>query len=239
MMTTSAPKPRLLLFDFDGVIINSEPLMRFAFADTCRRCGVEPAPPVERFLALMGMPLPAIVERLGLPRPFVAAYQALCKERMDMVQLYDGARAMLERGRARFHALGLVTGKDRQRTLLLLERFGLGDRFDAIVCGDDPHPGKPEPAAVAALRLQFAAAAHETYMVGDSPIDIECARRARVLAVGAAWGFSHVDELRRAGAHAIFSSPRALADWLGTTQRRSGRAATYPRTLSQRTGTDG
>ena len=203
----------LLLLDFDGVIINSKPLMEFAFAASCSALEVEPAPAIERFLALMGMPLPDIAKRLGLPIGFVAHYQALCRERMDMVQLYDGARVLVEGGRA-FGHLALITGKDRYRTTLLLDRFELRDAFDRIVCGDDPYPGKPNPAGVDVLRHQLAALASETYMVGDSAIDIECARRARVLPIGAAWGFSPIAELRAAGADLIFSSPFALADWL-------------------------
>lgn len=233
---TQRSKHHLLLLDFDGVIINSRPLMEFAFAASIRALGVEPAPQIDQFLALMGMPLPDIAARLGLPDGFVAHYQALCRERMDMVRLYDGARALIERGRASFHRLALITGKDRHRTLLLLERFALRDAFDRIVCGDDPYPGKPSPVAVDALRDQLAASAAETYMVGDSAIDIECARRAHVVAIGAAWGFSTLDELRAAGAQLIFSSPFALADWLA--ESRTSSAAPIS-TLTHRMASDG
>ncbi|HEX3763097.1 MAG TPA: HAD family hydrolase [Kofleriaceae bacterium] len=232
---THRSKHHLLLLDFDGVIINSKPLMEFAFAASCSALRIEPPPPIEQFLALMGMPLPGIAARLGLPVGFVAHYQALCRERMDMVRLYDGAHALIERGRASFHRLALITGKDRHRTLLLLDRFELRDAFDRIVCGDDPYPGKPSPVAVDALRHQLAASAAETYMVGDSAIDIECARRGHVLAIGAAWGFSTLDELRAAGADLIFTSPFTLADWLVETRPSTAAAPS----LTHRMATDG
>ncbi|HEU4582844.1 MAG TPA: HAD family hydrolase [Polyangiaceae bacterium] len=209
---------QLLLFDFDGVIIDSQSLMRFAFAESCARCGVQRAPSVEQFLRYMGMPLPRIAELLGLPEEFVRVYQGLSRDHMDRVGLYPGATQLLSTGTRRFRRLGLITGKDRRRTQLLLERFGLSGAFDAVVCGDDKYPGKPDPAAVVALRERFDASPAGTLMIGDSAIDIRCARSAGVMGLGAAWGFGTHEELEQAGADLIFGSPHTLRAWLGLTE---------------------
>lgn len=216
-MTEATDLKELLLFDFDGVIINSETLMRFAFQEACSVCGVQSPPSIGVFLSFMGMPLPRIAEELGLPASFVGVYSRLSRDHMDRVTLYPGATEMLAAGARRFHWMALITGKDRLRTNLLLERFGLSQCFDALVCGDDLHPGKPDPAGVNALRQRFAASKAGTCMVGDSAIDMLCARSAGVMALGAGWGFGTKGELLEVGADLVFGSPHTLRAWLALT----------------------
>jgi phosphoglycolate phosphatase len=207
-------RAELFVFDLDGVIVNSEPLMRTAFAAACRACGVAEPPAVEMFLACMGMPLPAIAQKLGLPVRFVSTYQGICRERMEMVTLYEGATEFLTTARARFRHLALMTGKDRSRTTLLLERVRILGRFDAMVCGDDPYPGKPDPAGLQALMRRFLVGPADTTMIGDSAIDIRCGIGAGARTLGAGWGFAQASELSGAGAALVFDRPEQFGRWL-------------------------
>ena len=61
----------------------------------------------------------------------------------------------------------------------------------------------------AALRDFAVAPAHAT-MIGDRHFDIDGARANGVRSIGVTWGFGSIDELRRAGAHAIVHAPREL-----------------------------
>lgn len=204
----------LMVFDFDGVIINSEPLMRQAYEHACQRCRVDEPPRVEAFLACMGMPLPQIVACLQLPAAFTAEYQSYCRSHMQLVTLYPGLQAVLSLTRHQFSYLALMTGKDRLRTELLLRRFGLTHVFDTLVCGDDPFPGKPDPAGLRHLLRYFEVSPEETCMIGDSAIDIRCGLGATVRTVGAGWGFSSVHDLAECGAQLVFERPEHFADWL-------------------------
>jgi phosphoglycolate phosphatase len=58
-------------------------------------------------------------------------------------------------------------------------------------------------------------------MVGDTTFDVEMAKAAGALAIGAAWGYHEADELRAAGADAIAAS---LADLPGLLERLGGLA---------------
>ena len=58
-------------------------------------------------------------------------------------------------------------------------------------------------------------------MIGDRYFDIEGARANDVRAVGVAWGFGSIEELREAGADAIAASPLELSALLGNRIRAS------------------
>ena len=229
----------LLVFDFDGVIINSEALMRLAFREALAGCGAAARISVEDFLQCMGMPLPQIARRLGLPPSFVPLYQRVSRERMDLVETYDGASAMLAAARRAARCVALMTGKDRCRTTLLLERLRLLSAFDGVICGDDPCRGKPAPDGLWELMRRLRVSAADTVMVGDSAIDIQCGRASGALTVGAGWGFSAPHALQAAGATWVFESPAALTTWLSQRGSRELPQRRFVEERGERTGTHG
>lgn len=206
----------LMVFDFDGVIIDSEVLMAHAFVAACERAKVAQPPEFGRFLKCLGQPLPDIADALGLPPEFVREYQSVAKERMSLVVLHSGAASFLREAKQCFGTVALMTGKDRLRTTLLLERFGLDKTFAASVCGDDRFLGKPNPHGLIALIEKLSTDPSHTATIGDSPIDIQCGLAAGVFTIGAGWGFCSVDELSAAGAHAVFQTPSEFRAWMST-----------------------
>lgn len=163
----------------------------------------------------MGRPLEEILRILRLPKAMADTYRAESRAAMSLAALFEGVPQMLDSAREKGYRLGLMTGKDRTRTEEVLDQFAIAQVFEATLCGDDPHPAKPEPAGLIWLLGQLRARSPaESVMIGDSPLDITCARRAGVFAVGANWGFSSERALVRAGAALTFASPLALELWL-------------------------
>jgi HAD superfamily hydrolase (TIGR01509 family) len=130
-------------------------------------------------------------------------------------KLLPGARRVLSL-LARRHALGLVTSGDRDRVHGQLRTFRLWKHFDVRVCSGDTRLRKPHPAplrlALRHMKLQPA----ETVYVGDSPEDLEMARRASVHAAIAILGpFPTEKRLRAAKPDLLLESieelPAALA----------------------------
>lgn len=130
-------------------------------------------------------------------------------------KLLPGARRVLSL-LARRHALGLVTSGDRDRVHGQLRTFRLWEHFAARVCSGDTRLRKPHPAplrlALRHMKLQPA----ETVYVGDSPEDLEMARRAGARAAIAVLGpFPTEKRLRAAKPDLLLESieelPAALA----------------------------
>jgi HAD superfamily hydrolase (TIGR01509 family) len=200
------------VFDLDGVIVDSEAVMRSAYAGSCAHHGVLDAPPFESFARYLGMPLGEILAELKLPAEMAATYRAFSRASLHRLRTYPGVPEMLRVASRRFAMLGLITGKDRARTDEILEMFGLVPFFDAVVCGDDPFPGKPDPAGLRWIIHRFGVEPASVAVIGDSPIDIACCTAAGAVPLGAAWGFSCRADL--AGAQRIFRSAEHLAGTL-------------------------
>jgi HAD superfamily hydrolase (TIGR01509 family) len=130
-------------------------------------------------------------------------------------KLIAGARQVLTRlGRA--HHLGLVTSGDRDRVARQLRAFRLTRLFEARVCSGDTPEKKPHPAplrlALRQLRLQPSACVY----VGDSPEDLQMAKRAGVRAIAVLGPFPTEKRLRAARPDFLLDSIRELPEALET-----------------------
>lgn len=180
---------RAVIFDLDGVLIDSEPLMRFAFEQVYRRIiGDHQPPPIETYLEHMGESFPQIMRHLGLPITLWEPYRLLCRENIERVKVFKGSRALLERLGALKLKLAILTGKDSQRTQQALEHFDLRRYFQEVVSSDQLNNPKPHPEGLLYALRQLGCAPHEAVMVGDAVSDVQCAARAGVVSVAVTWG---------------------------------------------------
>lgn len=203
-----------IVFDLDGVLIDSRPQMEFVFRECYRKFGDGGEPPVERFFERMGMPLPDILKELDLPPEMASHYRELSRQLYKQIRVVSGAHSALDFIKEMGLPLGLMTGKDRARTLEILSHFALKHYFSGIVCGDDAYPGKPAPEGLWALAKLFDVDRHRVVIVGDSVLDVRCGLTAGAIAVGATWGFEPPERMICSGAHVCCSSFSDLESWI-------------------------
>lgn len=204
---------KLVLFDVDGTLVDSQTIIvaaqRMAFAAH----GLEP-PSRERSLSIVGLSLTEAFTVLvgpkgpigGLVEAYKEAFHALRQDPAHAEPLFPGAEECLERLRRREDVLlGVATGKSRRGVAHLLDRHGWHDVFAVIQTADDA-PSKPHPGMILQAMRETGAAPHDTVMVGDSSFDMGMAQAAGVLPVGVSWGFQPVAALTEAGARTIVHS---------------------------------
>jgi 3-amino-5-hydroxybenzoic acid synthesis related protein len=179
---------RAVIFDFDGVLIDSEPLMRLAFADSYRRVVGDGPPPIEAYLEHMGESFPRIMDRLNLPQALWEPYKEFCRQNVARITLFPGTRELLDWTRAADLKSGLLTGKDRARTLEILEHFGLREFFEVVIASDELEQPKPHPEGVRRMLGELGCGPTQAVMIGDAVNDIVCAQEAGVRAVAVTWG---------------------------------------------------
>lgn len=127
----------------------------------------------------------------------------------EKTALLPGVRTVLRNLAERF-TLGLVTSGSRDRVCIQLENLGLTKHFAVRVCSEDASPRKPHPAPLKRA-LQLAGLAPEDCVyVGDSPQDIEMARRASVRAIGVLGPFPTEAGLRAARPALLLKSIKEL-----------------------------
>lgn len=195
---------KLVIFDFDGVIIDSEPLMRFAFEESYRQVVGNGVPPTESFFLHMGESLPRIMDKLELPRKLVQPYCDICSNNIEKIDIFPGTVELLKTIASLNIKIALLTGKDYHRTLQILQYFNLLHYFRLIVTPESLWNSKPDPEGIVYILDVMNCSANEAIMVGDSLYDIICAQRAGVDAIGVCWGNDRVrSEISRVADYTI------------------------------------
>ena len=125
---------------------------------------------------------------------------------------YDGVHELLQRCVDAGATLAVASNKFHSGTNRLIERFFGDIEFAAIYGNRDGFPLKPDRAIIDLIMEQCGATADNTYMVGDSGIDIQTARATGVHAIGVSWGFRDRQELVESGAEYIADNTEELFD---------------------------
>lgn len=219
-MTNTDQPMRLVIFDVDGTLIDSQNFilaaMRRAFAQTDH-----PAPSIEATLGIVGLSLPEAMEVLvpgvaGVDRDrlvhhykesFLALRQAGGGE--AATPFYPGAREALERLDRAGYLLSIATGKARRGLDHMLDSHGMRRLFIGTQTADDA-PSKPHPGMVMNCLAATGVERHNTVVVGDTEYDMAMARAAGTRAVGVGWGYHSTERLLRGGAEHIVDGFTAL-----------------------------
>jgi AHBA synthesis associated protein len=207
---TGTPMRNAVVFDLDGVLVDSHEVMGQAFAAAYAEVVGDGPAPFAEYQRYQGLYFPEIMRRMGLPQameePFVRESYRLAGQ----VPVVDGVVDVLETLRLRGFRLAVATGKAGPRARSLLATLNLIDYFDHVVGSDEIANPKPAPdivlRALSLLEAQPAAA----MMVGDAPADIRSARGAGVTAVAATWATVDEDDLIRSGPDLVIHSPKDL-----------------------------
>jgi 3-amino-5-hydroxybenzoic acid synthesis related protein len=200
-----------IVFDLDGVLVDSFQVMREAFAIAYAEV-VGPGPaPFEEYNRHLGRYFPDIMRIMGLPVEMEAPFVRESYRLAGRVRLFDGVLELLDTLRDRGYRLAVATGKSGPRARSLLEVIGVLDRFDHVIGSDEV--ARPKPAADIVLRALalLGARPEEALMVGDAVTDLASARGAAVTAMAALWGCEgDEDALRAANPDALLHRPSDL-----------------------------
>jgi HAD superfamily hydrolase (TIGR01509 family) len=186
-----------VLFDWDGTLLDSFDADSSAYLAMFREMGI---PWGLDQLALHYSPNWYNVYRAAkLPRArWDAANLAWRKQYVEYKpKLVLGARRVLAQLRRRYR-LGLVTSGERDRVNSQLRYFQLTSLFASRVCADDTKLKKPHPAPLRLALKQMRLRPTACVYVGDSPHDLEMARRAGVRAIAVLGRFPTEKGLRAA-----------------------------------------
>ena len=214
---------KLIVFDVDGTLVDSQDLIVAAQRAAFLAHGLEP-PTRERSLSIVGLSLVQAMRVLvpdgpaeSLAEGYKTAFQRLRADPAYREPLFPGASELLAELSGRDEVvLGIATGKSRRGVAHLLARHGWERVFATIQTADD-HPSKPHPAMLEQALAETGAAPRDSVMIGDSTFDMAMARAAGIGAVGVSWGYHRPEALRETGAEAIVGSYRELRDHLRRT----------------------
>jgi len=206
---------RGIVFDMDGVIINSHPAHRLAWKGFLESVGRETSDDELDFI-LEGRKRAEILQHfLGdLAPEQIVEYgnrkDELLEKHGDAVEPMPGIIEFLEDLSKAGIAMAIATSASRRRALGTLEELGLAHCFCTIVTGDDVAAGKPDPAIylLAAERMQESPP--RLLAVEDAVSGVQSARAAGIRCLGVAPP-KRASLLRRAGADSVVPDFRSLS----------------------------
>ncbi|MFI6764195.1 HAD family hydrolase [Streptomyces sp. NPDC050355] len=184
---TASEIRRALVLDLDGVLLDTRPVMRQAWREVRERHGIDV--PFEAYEQHLGRPFDDIMELLGLTEfdRLHETYAQASERGCELARPFDGVEEVLHAFAAAGWLLGVVTSKPLDRAAPLLAR--LGCPFAAVRAPGGPGRGKPAPDPLMLALVDLATDPASARFVGDMGVDHECARRAGVPYVHAAWGY--------------------------------------------------
>jgi len=214
-------KPRMVLIDVDGTLVDSVPDLAYCVDEMMTRLGRPPhgeaavrnwvGNGVERLVrrALIGQ-LDGEPEEADFERAYPIFLDLYADNTSKRSVLYPGVREGIDYLRANGYPLGCVTNKVAQFTLPLLKDLGVFDAFSLVVSGDSLPEKKPHPMPLLHAAKHFGVEPRDALMIGDSVSDVNAARAAGFGIICMSYGYNHGQDIREANPDAVIDSMAEL-----------------------------
>lgn len=168
------PKKRAIVFDLDGTLVDSLPLVLRSITHALQPFAPVP-PTMDIFAHLGGPPRRFLPGLLGGERHVAAAAERMATfhdANQHLILPFEGVRATLADLQARGVQLAVWTGRDRASGEVLLQTHEMTSLFATVVYGDDLPTHKPEPEGMREILRRLNVAAEDTLFVGDADVDV-------------------------------------------------------------------
>jgi pyrophosphatase PpaX len=187
---------KYLLFDLDGTLIDSLPVIRQTFEHVYKEMGLPWE--AEQIMETVGLPLIEVCRRFGGERQQemfdrYLHYQEAIHD--QQIRGFPGAAECLAELKRKNYSLGVVTAKRRRLALRGLRLSGMADFFSVVVAMEDTTRHKPDPEPVLKAMAELNADPLFTVFIGDSPFDIAAGKNAGVKTIGVTWGMAKEERL--------------------------------------------
>lgn len=205
-----------IIFDFDGTLVDSAPLIVSTMHVTIGELGLEHRTD-DQCRAVIGLRLEEIPAALfpsakGIGKIFASTYRRIFDELKDSIgiECFPGVVETLKLLHANGYGMAIASSRSHRSLVEYVDSLGLGAYFSMIVGGDDVEHGKPSADPVVKILEHCGWTARETLTVGDAPFDILMGDAAHTLTCAVTYGNGTEPELMAASPDFVMSSFRSL-----------------------------
>lgn len=193
-----------VIFDMDGVLLDSIPQHREAFTEVFRENGVEIS--VDDFIEVSGMTTPDIIRNIAEKHGKRIDVERMSEEKdrkaiekisADM-KIFDGVHEVIENLKSNGFRIGFASSSDRSVIGHFMEKGGLKGMFDSVVMGIDLHRSKPDPEVFLLAAERMGSKPETSAVVEDARNGIIAAKRAGMKCVAVRSDFIRPEDIRKA-----------------------------------------
>lgn len=181
-------KKKLVLFDLDGVLLDSSRNMATAWQAVQSQLGVDVT--FQDYFAHIGRPFADIMETLGLTaqaHEVERIFRVTSMNHLSLLEFYPSVEDTLLHAEKAGYLLGVVTSKDQLRTNAILALLPVD--FVTVRTPEAGYRGKPAPDHLLVACAEANSDPGEALYIGDMGFDHEAAMRAGIDYVHAQWGY--------------------------------------------------
>lgn len=210
-------KLRAVLFDLDGTLLNSIPLIRHCFEKVFADFGIPWGD--GEVMKTVGLPLRQAAEIYapGQEEQFLKEYTEFYHDHQaEMLELFPGTSETLDALCSAGYQLGLVTSKRREPAVAGMSMTGLDRYISQVVALEDTSRPKPYPDCLLRGLELLAVKPGQAVYVGDSWYDVLTGKNAGVSTAGVTWGIASREEMSPYQPDLIADDWMQLLDALGS-----------------------
>ncbi|MDD2360350.1 MAG: HAD-IA family hydrolase [Syntrophaceticus schinkii] len=214
---------KAILFDLDGTLIDSIPLIRLSFEHTFKHLGLPWGQ--GEVLNTIGLPLRDVAKHYAPENyeEFLAVYAEFqVKTQEKLLKPFPEAKRTLNHIQEKGYRTGVVTSKRRKATRESLSLTGLDKYLEVVVAVEDAGRPKPNPDSILKALEQLDIPPAKGVYIGDSIYDIITGKNAGVATIGVTWGIAAKDDLKKQQPDFLVDSWKELRSAIGV-QMQGGR----------------
>lgn len=204
------------LFDFDGTLADTIPLIVQSFHHTLATSGLPAVDDVEA-RSWIGRPLQPVLEDRypGRGAELTATYREWNLAKHDeLIESVPGMPELLNALTDGGIRLGVVSSKKAETVRQGLRVVGLADQIDVLAGMDETPRHKPDPQPLLYAAERLGVAPSDCVYIGDADVDVLAARAAGMYAIAVTWGAGTAEVLRGSEPDALVDSVVELRDLL-------------------------
>ena len=210
----------LLVFDWDGTLLDSTGAIVNAVQAACRDLGV-PEPSHAHASQVIGL---GLCDALRHSAPnlsedkfpeMIERYRFHYLSRDHELSLFEGAFELIDGLYSSGFVLAVATGKSRKGLDRALLHSDLGRYFSSTRCADECF-SKPHPQMLEELMAEFSVSPERTLMIGDTTHDLQMAINANVASLAVSYGAHSAEALDALNPVALVQDVGELNGWLIT-----------------------
>ncbi len=201
-------KKKLILFDFDGTVIDNSEGIYHCISYALEKTGKNPLSEetLRKFIgpSLFDSFMTYVDKNEETVNKLISFYrERYAPKGSTMVRVYDGMKELLSILKNEGYKTAVCSSKPYDFVIKIAKEQELYGLFDGFFCpGFSSHASDKAELALSAIE-EFSVLKEETVLIGDTKFDVRSAKKAGIECIGVRYGFSEEGELEREGAHYI------------------------------------